>query len=86
MLVLAQDSSSPSWRSFFENSKEPTEPQTPPDDGGSRTGGDLCLIAPHNNQKNIKIWSDRPTFTWEGEITKLENLLLKYFHKLYSEE
>ncbi|MEL7039578.1 MAG: hypothetical protein AAFO04_28800 [Cyanobacteria bacterium J06592_8] len=64
--ILAEEGG---WRRFFPNSE-------PPEDDGSEAGderGDsLCLIAPHNNQKGIKVWSDRPTFTWEGEITKLE--------------
>ncbi len=56
----------PPWNdTFFSNE--------PPDssDGGSR-GQRLCLIAPLDQTTGVEVWSDRPTFIWQGQFARVE--------------
>lgn len=57
------------WKRFFPRSEPPERDAK---EGGDTRGDGLCLIAPKNSQESIKVWSQRPALTWEGEITKLE--------------
>ncbi|MGB3188211.1 MAG: hypothetical protein WBB43_02125 [Limnoraphis sp.] len=68
--AFGQDSSTASWRRFFESSEPPTEPKGKEGEGGAR-GNDICPISP-NNWGALKVWNIRPTLTWRGQITKLE--------------
>ncbi len=65
------------WRNLF--GQRPPVPPVPPTGGGSRsdTGG-VCPLAPvAESQANPSIlvtaivWSDRPTFIWDGKVDKI---------------
>lgn len=65
------------WRNVF--GKRRPVPPVPPTGGGSRpaTGG-VCAIAPlavsESNSSILTpaiVWSDRPTFVWDGEVDKI---------------
>ncbi len=71
-----------SWKIFFPRSEPPERDAT---EGGDTRGDSLCLIAPNNYQESIKIWSKRPTFIWEGKITKLEIRELDSSTKLWGQ-
>jgi len=65
------------WRNLF--GKRPPVPPVPPTGGGGRpAGGGVCLIAPLAvSEPNSSIltpamvWSDRPTFVWDGQVDKI---------------
>lgn len=65
------------WRNLF--GKRPPVPPVPPTPGGSRpAGGGVCPIAPvAASEANPSIlttaivWSDRPTFIWDGKVDKI---------------
>ena len=65
------------WRNLF--GKRPPVPPVPPTPGGSRpVEGGVCAIAPlamtetnPSVQTIAIVWSDRPTFVWEGEAQKI---------------
>jgi hypothetical protein len=66
-----------SWQSVF--GKRRPVPPVPPTGGGSRpVEGAVCAIAPlavvESNSSILTpaiVWSDRPTFVWEGEAQKI---------------
>lgn len=66
-----------SWRNVF--GKRRPVPPVPPTGGGSRPAGErVCAIAPlavsAPNSSILTpaiVWSDRPTFVWEGEAQKI---------------
>jgi hypothetical protein len=65
------------WRNLF--GKRPPVPPVPPTNGGGRPAeGGVCLIAPLAvSEPNSSIltpamvWSDRPTFVWDGQVDKI---------------
>lgn len=72
--VMAQTSSEGQalpWGSLYE--KEPPRPEY---EGGSRSGSlaeELCTIAPETlSGEDIRLWSDRPLFLWQGALNKIE--------------
>jgi hypothetical protein len=66
-----------SWRKLF--GQRPPVPPVPPTNGGGRPAeGGVCLIAPlavSESDSSILtpaiVWSDRPTFVWNGEVEKI---------------
>lgn len=54
------------WRTWFRSAPPP-----PPRRGYTR-GGSFCPIAPFTLQGTTKVWSDRPTFVWQGSVNSLE--------------
>lgn len=66
-----------SWRKLF--GKRPPVPPVPPRGGGSRPlAGGVCPIAPlavsepgSSILTTAMVWSDRPTFVWDGEVEKI---------------
>jgi len=68
------------WRKLFgEGPSSPPVPPVPPTNGGGRPAtGEACPIAPLAvSEQNSSIltpaivWSDRPTFVWNGEVEKI---------------
>lgn len=65
------------WRKLF--GKRPPVPPVPPTNGGGRDpNGGVCAIAPlavsESNSSILTpaiVWSDRPTFVWDGEVEKI---------------
>lgn len=54
------------WENLYQ--RKPPPRQDPP--GGSR--GEICAIAPSVSREMGVIWSDRPLFLWQGNVTKIE--------------
>lgn len=64
------------WRTLF--GKRPPVPPVPPTGGGGRSPGGVCPIAPlamtetkPSVQTTAIVWSDRPTFVWDGSVKKI---------------
>jgi hypothetical protein len=65
------------WRNVFGNRRP--APPVPPTGGGSRpVGGGVCAIAPvavvepdSSILTPAMVWSDRPTFIWDGKMDKI---------------
>ncbi|NJR63590.1 MAG: DUF928 domain-containing protein [Cyanobacteria bacterium CRU_2_1] len=68
--ALTWDEFRHSWNEFWTNALN-VDPPVPPENGGGR-GDEACPIAPLLPSEIATVWSDRPTFVWNGEIAKLE--------------
>lgn len=66
----AQASFRQAWSDFWENDGRRTPP-APYRRGGGRGPGEPCPIAPFALPEAAMVWSDRPTFVWDGEIEKI---------------
>lgn len=66
----AQASFRQAWSDFWEGSGRRTPP-APYRRGGGRGPDELCLIAPFALPEVAMVWSDRPTFVWDGDVEKI---------------
>ncbi|MDF0552535.1 hypothetical protein [Kamptonema sp. UHCC 0994] len=56
------------WDKLYEK-----EPPRKEETGGSRGAVELCTISPESlSGEEIRIWSDRPLFIWQGNVSKIQ--------------
>ncbi|MBD2069532.1 hypothetical protein H6F93_18720 [Leptolyngbya sp. FACHB-671] len=72
LLVIspAQASFRQAWSDFWEGNGRRTPP-VPYGRGGGRDPHEPCPIAPFALPEVAMVWSDRPTFVWDGEVEKI---------------
>lgn len=66
------------WHNLFGKRRPVPPPPVPPTNGGSRPTEEVCPIAPlavsASNSSILTtaiVWSDRPTFVWNGSVQKI---------------
>lgn len=66
----AQASFQKTWTQFWSNFGRRTPP-VPYGRGGGRSPGEPCPIAPLALPDTAIVWSDQPTFVWQGNVEKI---------------
>jgi hypothetical protein len=66
----AQASFRQAWSDFWEGNGRRTPP-APYGRGGGRGPDEVCPIAPFALPEVATVWSDRPTFVWDGDVEKI---------------